>query len=98
MVPRELLVRFRSEVGPAKQEAILSAVSSRVKYFRRPAQNNLRTQIQMGSQGNPAVSVFDRLALVRLDERANLQSTLEQFQRNPAIAFVEPNYRFHISR
>ena len=92
-----MLIRFRSEVGPAKQEAILSAVSSRVKYFRRPAQNNLRPQIQTGGQGNLAVSVFDRLALVKLDERANLETAMEQFQRNPAVSYVEPNYRFHIS-
>jgi subtilisin family serine protease len=85
-------------VGPSKQEAILSAVSSRVKYFRRPAQNNLRPQIQPGGQGNPPASVFDRLALVKLDKRATLETAMEQFQRNPAVLYVEPNYRFHISR
>ncbi|MEO8426367.1 MAG: hypothetical protein ABI651_04560, partial [Verrucomicrobiota bacterium] len=49
VAPGELLIRFRSEVGPAKQEAILSAVSSRVKYFKRPARNNPRPQIQTGN-------------------------------------------------
>jgi subtilisin family serine protease len=92
--PQQLLVRFRAGVGRAQQQAVLASTGPKVKTFRWVGARKGGVAVQ--APGGAAGSVFHHLALVELEEGADVGAAIRRFGRRPEVLYAEPNYRLRI--
>ena len=58
----------------------------------------MERRLQTQGVSEHSSSIFDQLAVLKLPPNQNLNAVLEGLRKTPDILYVEPNYRFHITR
>jgi len=92
-VAGEFLVRFRAEVGPARQRILLAGSGGpRLQAYRRFAERAVT--LQRVGQGDWTT----QLAVVRLEDSSQMAAALEYYRQLPEVQYAEPNYRLRICR
>ena len=87
----EVLVRFRPAVGRLRQQSLANSLGGQLRYFRNPSRP-VATQTTGG-----AGTIFEQLAMVRLDATVSLSEALQRFRQQPEVLYAEPNYRLRLA-
>jgi subtilisin family serine protease len=94
VVRGEVLVRFRPGVLRVRQQSLLAPWAASLKFFQ-PAHP---VQVQTRSSAAPHSSALQDLAVVKVEEKADLNRVLAYFRSQPEVLYAEPNYRLRLAQ
>jgi len=95
-VPHQVIVRFRTGTPAPRQQALLEAAAPRVRTFRRPGVR--KAQLHAAFAQAQGAELLDHLAVVELEDRADLTASIRRFERAPEVLYAEPNYLLRLSQ